>query len=447
MTSELLFSCRLGLVRLATSCLVALLTFVLTRVLMVEYEVPATTVTFIFAWQHLVTPLGLLVGYFSDRRWPFWRRSAFVWLGLALSLAVYPFFPLWGARLAASPDSAALITLGTGLFLVFGAGTTISATAVNALIVDRLPGRQRGAALTLVWILTLAGFVVGISCFNQLLKYYKIVELTKVFLLFAGAAWLLSAAGLHGLEPAAAGTAAEAGPVPASDPGFLKKLGRCPQGWLFFGFLALAVFFLALQNFLLAPYGGEVLALPVAATARFGIHVTYGTLAGMILAFGLRRHYRRLSPKVLLASALVLGILAFNLFGLSTFGPRPALGLLGLWLFGLSKGLFNTGISYLTMALVHPAFGGVFMGLWNLVSGLALAAGEMAGGFFLDQATDYLGTISLAYGFVFWLASAGLVLCMLLLGLINIEAYWRQLTPRLSLPAELHQENRREEEP
>ena len=42
------------------------------------------------------------------------------------------------------------------------------------------------------------------------------------------------------------------------------------------------IFFLAIQTFLLTAYGGEVLALPVAETSRFGIYTTYGILVGMV---------------------------------------------------------------------------------------------------------------------------------------------------------------------
>lgn len=421
-------SLRLGLVRLATSLLVALLAYVLNRVLIVEYQVPAATVTFAFACQHLVTPLGLAAGYLSDRQVRRGRRrTPFIWLGLGLSLLVFPCFPWWGEKLAAAPSDPALLGLGVGLFLIFGSGTTVSATAVNALLVDQIPEAQRGAALTLVWFLTLSGFIIGLTLFNKIFTWFKIQQLNWLFLFFALLAALVVYASLAGVE-----TASKPSILPVSQgresTESWRRISRASQGWLFFSFLAAAVFFLAMQNFLLAPYGGEVLLLPVTATANFGLYISYGTLAGMALASGLIRSSRGANPKILLAAALGLGALAYNFFGLSGILPQERLGLAGLWLFGLAKGLFNTGISHLTMRLVHPAFSGLFMGGWNLVSGLALAAGEMAGGFFLERAEDYLGSVSLAYSAIFWFAGSGLLASLVLLYFLDIPKYWRQLT-------------------
>ena len=422
-------SLRLGLVRLATSLLVALLAYVLNRVLIVEYQVPAATVTFVFACQHLVTPLGLVAGYLSDRQASKgWRRTPFIWLGLGLCLLIFPLFPWWGERLAAAPADPVLFYFGVGLFLVFGAGTTISATAVNALLVDLIPEGQRGAALTLVWFLTLSGFIIGLSLFNQIFVWFKIQHLGWLFFLFALLAALVAYGSLRQVEGAAKPLRGSVSQGPALKQGW-RQLSRASQGWLFFCFLAAAVFFLALQNFLLAPYGGAVLLLPVAATAKFGLYISYGTLAGMALALVLARSSRSGAPKPLLAAALGLGALAYNFFGLSGLTSLKGLGIVGLWLFGLAKGLFNTGISHLTMRLAHPAFGGVFMGCWNLVSGLALAAGEMAGGFFLVEAANYLGAVPLAYSVIFWLAAAGLLASLILLYFIDIRRYWQQVAP------------------
>ena len=46
-----------------------------------------------------------------------------------------------------------------------------SATAINALLVDRLPEQDRGGALTMVWILTLLGFIVGSALAARFFKW------------------------------------------------------------------------------------------------------------------------------------------------------------------------------------------------------------------------------------------------------------------------------------
>ena len=78
-------------------------------------------------------------------------------------LAVMPFFPSWALDLGAQPHSRPLLYQGVLLFSLFGIGTTASATAINALLVDQVPEQDPGGALTMVWILTLLGFIVGSS--------------------------------------------------------------------------------------------------------------------------------------------------------------------------------------------------------------------------------------------------------------------------------------------
>ncbi len=85
------------------------------------------------------------------------------------------------------------------------------------------------------------------------------------------------------------------------------------------------------------------------------------------------------------------------------------------------------------MRLAHPAFSGVFMGLWNLISGLALATGEMTGGFFLDQGMRIFGNLEVAYAIVFLGEGLGLLGCLLLLRFINVGKYWRQIAYRFGL--------------
>ncbi|MFW6127291.1 MAG: PucC family protein, partial [Thermodesulfobacteriota bacterium] len=75
----------------------------------------------------------------------------------------------------------------------------------------------------------------------------------------------------------------------------------------------------------------------------------------------------------------------------------------------------------------HPLFSGIFMGLWNLMSGLALAAGEMTGGALKDRFTEATGSAAGAYGWVFLLEGLGLVGCLLLLWPLKQEIYRQDL--------------------
>jgi MFS family permease len=128
----------------------------------------------------------------------------------------------------------------------------------------------------------------------------------------------------------------------------------------------------------------------------------------------LARRNQRGNWSILILS-LLLGALTFALLSLTAFRPDLTRSLYILGLLGFSRGLYNVGISHLTMSFVHPAFSGIFMGLWNLVSGLALAAGEMAGGLLKDKIFALVGTVNGAYGWVFLIEGLGLLICLILL--------------------------------
>ncbi len=430
---------KLGMIRFATSLLVVLITNVLNRVLIVEFQTPATLIAFIFAFQHLATPSGLIAGYFSDRLdHRRQRRTPFIIGGMLLSLSVMPFFPYWGLAFAAKPQSQQLLWLGVSLFTLFGIGTTVSATAVNALLVDQLPEAQRGAGMTLVWILTLAGFIIGSTFFHYLFPGDQINRLEIIFWIFTGVALAITLGSVRGIEisrPVVTPSALSAAGISK----ILKGFGQSSQALLFFSFLAFSVFFPAMQSFILTPYGGEILKLPVGDTAKFGIYTSYGTLLGMGTAYWWMRKQSKLGDKFCLTAGLLIGTAAFGLLSVGAWQPQRSLGEVGLWSLGFSKGFYNAGISFLTMRLAHPAFSGVFMGLWNLISGLSLAAGEMSGGFFLDQGMRLSGNLGVAYALVFLGEGLGLLGCLFILKFMNVDTYWRQIGSRLGLkPSQAH---------
>lgn len=406
---------KLGLVRFATSLLVVLLVNVLNRVLMVELGVPAQVVTFCFAFQHVMTPAGLVSGYYSDSRLLAGRhRTPYLWGGMLLSMAVMPFFPPWAQALGAAPHDRTLIYLGVLLFSLFGIGTTVSATAINSLLVDQVEVQKRGSALTVVWILTLAGFIAG-SALIDVLPTSDPQWLNKIFGLVTLIVALTTWVAARGVEPPCATRAIPHEHRQRHLWSVIRFLGSHRQTLCFFGFLGATIFFLAIQTFLLTAFGGEVWGLPLTQTNKFGIYTSYGVIIAMVAGqslLGRRNHRGNWSVLVL---SLVLGALTFALLSWTAFRPDLTRSLYVLGLLGFSRGLYNVGISHLTMSFVHPAFSGIFMGLWNLVSGLALAAGEMAGGILKDQIFSLVGKVNDAYGWVFLIEGLGLLICLVLL--------------------------------
>ena len=116
-------------------------------------------------------------------------------------MAVMPLFPSWALALGASPHNRLLLWQGVALFSLFGVGTTMSATAINALLVDRIPKKDRGSAMTLLWILTLGGFIFGSLLISFLYPEFDPATLTQVFILVTVLALALTIWGAWGVEP------------------------------------------------------------------------------------------------------------------------------------------------------------------------------------------------------------------------------------------------------
>lgn len=414
---------KLGLVRFATSLLFIILANVLNRVLVVELLVPAALVTFSFAFQHVMTPVGLVSGYFSDTYAMAGRhRAPYIWGGMLLSLAVMPLFPSWALAMGANSHSRVLLVEGVVLFSLFGVGTTTSATAINALLVDVIPEEERGSALTLLWILTLGGFIAGSFLISHIYPNHDPVSLKRLFTVVTVLGLAITIWGAWGIE-------LRQKLPPGKQPRqldlwqTLRFLGSSYQSLFFFMFLMATIFFLAIQTFILTPFGGEVLKLPVATTSKFGVYKTYGILIGMIGLHLILRDKAHRWCRSILVFGLAAGALAFWVLSLTSFTPKPIWGFYALWLLGFSRGLYNVGISHLTMGMAHPVFSGIFMGLWNLMSGLALAAGEMAGGVLKDYFTELTGSTAGAYGWLFLLAGVGFLSCLVLLLPIKQKTY------------------------
>ena len=111
------------------------------------------------------------------------------------------FFPGWALALGAQPHSRPLLYQGVLLFSLFGIGTTVSATAINALLVDRVPERDRGGALTMVWILTLLGFIVGSALAGVLFPAFDPDKIHRLFTVVTLVVVAVTLWGAWGIEP------------------------------------------------------------------------------------------------------------------------------------------------------------------------------------------------------------------------------------------------------
>ena len=410
---------RLGLVRLATSVLIVLVSGTLNRVMVAELGVSAGLVGLLFSVQHFVTPVGILSGHLSDRfSFRGYRRSPYILGGLVLAAMVLPLFPWLSDLLYYKQDSCLTYLTGVTIFALFGVGVTVSATGVNALLVDLVPKPHRGRAMALVWIMTLLGFIVGSLISQILLPIYSRQGLIRASWTIAAIVVVLGMIGGWRIEPAHRRR-------PQKDQQRLREsiLGLVSDRSLvwFCIFLAMSSFFFFLQEFILEPYGGEVLGYIVSTTTSFNLFWASGVLIGMIiLTTAISKKGRRLG-RVGLGSSFILGSLALSLLAATSLRQVEWLVFISIMVFGLSKGLYNVGLSDLTMRLVREQNSGAFMGLWNMVAGLSIASGESVGGVL----RDWLNILSLpahySYAIIFFLEAVGLLCCLVPLLMIRTE--------------------------
>jgi BCD family chlorophyll transporter-like MFS transporter len=194
---------------------------------------------------------------------------------------------------------------------------------------------------------------------------------------------------------------------------------------IFFVFLAATNFFFVMQEYVLEPFGGVVLGFEVFRTTGFNLYWSFGVLAGMIAFASLAYLADWRDGRKVLRIGCTAGAFAFFLLGFSSSFRIDNVVTNAVLIMGLSKGVYNVGISYLTMNLVDERNSGFFMGLWNFISGLALALGGMAGGPLRDGVFALTGSSAVGYASVFVVEGLGLLACLYLLRKIDLRSYWK----------------------
>ncbi len=133
----------------------------------------------------------------------------------------------------------------------------------------------------------------------------------------------------------------------------------------------------SMQDVLLEPYGGDVLALSVSQTTYLTAIFAVGTIIGFAIAA--RRLTRRAEPHRLAAIGALVGVFAFAFVVLADPLNSPLLFRFGVGLIGVGGGLFSVCTLTALMALAREGQSGVAIGAWGAVqatcAGLAIATG------------------------------------------------------------------------
>jgi BCD family chlorophyll transporter-like MFS transporter len=427
---------RLALFQVAVGMALVLLVGTLNRVMIVELGVPAALVAVMIALPVLYAPLRALVGYRSDVHQSAlgWRRVPFIWMGTMLQfggLAVMPFAVLvlsGGGNAAAWP--AWVGPAGAAVaFLLVGAGLHTAQTAGLALATDLASPDARPRVVGLMYVMLLLGSIASAVVFGLALREFSPGRLVQVIQGAAVATLVLNSVALWKQEPRRRGGQV---PLRCADQGFSQawhQLMQGPRALRRLMVVALGTLAFGMQDVLLEPYGGQLLAMSVGHTTLLTATLAGGGLLGFGLAsLWLGRSTGPGSTETVLLAAAAWRVCSFGaLVGVPAFAlvavAAPAQSLLafvtGVALVGVGGGLFAHGSLTATMSQAPSGQVGLALGAWGAVQATAAGVAVAAGGVLADLVAAF-SSVGAGYRFVYLLE-----LGLLIVTLACMAPLWR----------------------
>ena len=408
-------SIRLGLLHIAVAITFVLINGVLNRLMIAELGVPATLVALLTILPYLLTPLQVWIGQYSDSH-PFlgYRRTPYIALGILLCVG--------GALLtphAALGGGALLLGVAFGLW---GFGYNLAVVGYLSLASDLSDERRRSQTIAIMWFMMIASIIVTAILTSRALDPYSPEQLVRVFNRAGGAALLLAALGLVGLEPRLrAGVAASADEVRHSSAAAVRAVVANPQARLFFLYLVLLLAAILGQDVLLEPFGAQVFGMQFRETTQLTATWGSATLVALLLyGLVLSRWMSKRGGAVLGGVLATAGLVGIALSGALHLQPLfvPAIALLG----------FGTGIATssnlgLMLDMTTAEQVGLYIGAWSVADAAARGLGSLLGGALRDTIIAVSGNLALGYVAVFGVEAALLVVALVLLRRVNVSAF------------------------
>ena len=440
---------RLSLFQVSVGMALALLVGALNRVMIVELHVPAALVAVMVSLPVLWAPLRALIGFRSDthRSALGWKRVPFIWLGTVVQfggLAIMPFallvlsgggnaqqWPVWVGQ------------FGAGLaFLLVGAGLHTAQTAGLALATDLAPVESHPRIVGLMYVMLLLGTIGSALAFGWFLADFSPARLIQVIQACALTTLVLNTVAMWKQEAMIPGHSLKRrGPEPEPDfsaawarycatPGARRRLATIAVGTMAF----------AMQDVLLEPYGGQVLAMAVGDTTWLTAALAAGGLAGFALAAHILG--RGADPARMSMAGAAVGLPAFAAVIAAAATLSVPLFVAGVVLVGLGGGLFGHGTLTLTMNRAPRDQIGLALGTWGAVqataAGVAVALGGIgrdAIGVLADQ--GYFGA-TLAHPATGYAGVYAIEIALLALTLVVMRSLIQPSRRNASSPAPTH---------
>ncbi|MGI4975712.1 MAG: MFS transporter, partial [Janthinobacterium lividum] len=231
-------------------------------------------------------------------------------------------------------------------------------------------------------MMLLVGVLASSVVFGVLLARFSEMRLIQVIQGAAVATVLLNGCALWKQEPRAASVARDPGEAPLRFGDAWRSLGRTAQARRRLWAVALGTVAFSLQDVLLEPYGGQVLALPVSATTSLTALLALGGLCGFSFAF--RCLGRGMDRYRVAAIGVLVGLVAFAAVVFSAPMQSAALFALGTALIGGGGALFAVGTLSGAVDAAGRSSTGLALGTWGAVQAFAAGAAIALGGVLRD---------------------------------------------------------------
>ncbi len=404
---------RLGLIHMAVAISLVPITSVLNRVMIHELGILATIVAGLIILPHLLSPMQMVIGQFSDNH-PLWgyRRTPYIAAGLLLCVGGSVLTPI--AALAMDASFWPGLAFAFVAFLIWGVGYNLAVVSYLSLASDMSNEGQRSRTIAVMWFMMITAVIATAIIAGRAMEHYDPALLVRVFFTAGGIALTLGFLGLIGLEPR--GQVTRAGERHSAQEAIGAVVSN-PQARAFFVYLTLLLAAILGQDVLLEPFGARAFGMSVRQTTQLTAVWGGATLLALLLyGFVLSRFISKKAGATLGAALAALGFFTITLSGMLHV---EALFVPGIAILGFGTGIATTTNLALMLDMTTPANAGLFIGAWGMADAAARGMGNFLASVVRDIATSILANPVAGYGVVFMLE--GLILCVTLVLLRQID--------------------------
>jgi BCD family chlorophyll transporter-like MFS transporter len=394
---------RLSLFQVTTGMALVLLVGTLNRVMIVELGVPASLVGIMLALPLVFAPFRALIGYKSDthRCELGWRRVPFIWKGTLWQFGGFAIMPFALLVLAGEGEaSTAPVWVGQSAaalsFLLVGAGVHTVQTTGLALATDLTPRESHARVVGLMYVMLLVGMMVSALLFGAALRDFTPGRLVQVI---QGAALITIVLNAIAMWKQETRHSVKNRPDRAQDPTFRESWAEfCKGGDAYRRLVIIGIGTMAfgMADVLLEPFGGQVLAMSVAATTKLTALLALGGLLGF--GWASRQVGRGADPYQISQHGAFIGVPAFALVIAAAPLGMISLFLVGNFLIGFGGALFAHGTLTATMNRAPKEQAGLALGAWGAVQATAVGVAMAMSGAIRDLVNVLWGTTEGLWG-------------------------------------------------